>query len=997
MYRMRSLLVICALAAGVVGCGNEESGPASFASARRIDSLDEIVGGPKSLGRPGDLLLENEFFRAVILTDRPSMGPHISGGSLVDLDLVRNDTRYDGGFGRDQFNEMFPMVSMNAQATAETGGVTIAHEGSSTEAAVVRVHGPGEPFLSVLGILWGMVQMPDMWLTTDFIAEPGLPWLTVETTVSFEDEGPVTGGAPVDYPEGGIDILGAGLETGLVFGDFFLAGGSLEVFAPGIGFDEDGAVFEANQAGINSFLEPFAFPFVVGVGEGISYGLVPDAGELYVPLFTASQTALVGGAVDGNGEAERFEPGSTFTYRRHFLVGHGDVGSVVDQMIDLRGIPAGTVRGHVLERSSLLPLSGISVFVFEPGAEDPYSEWKTDIAPTDVLDDGSFGGRLPVGDWELQVYERGRGRSPRLPVTVSEGDTLDVRLEAARPGTVRVRLVDERGEPIPGKVTVFRTDGASGRHPALGDSFIAGDPETVAFAHDGFTDIPMRPGEYEVVASRGLEYEIAVSDPFRVDERSVHDLELQLVRGIDSEGWISADLHVHSSPSHDSGVSPTDRVRTMACEGVEFFATADHDYISDFAPYVEQLGLEAWVSTAPGVETTTVELGHYLAFPLQQQFLGDVGGALDWTGMLPEEIMTGLRELGRDAGYEPVVFVGHPRDGIFGYFDQYGFDPFSGDVDDPTFRPGLLTLANTLITADAASLDMDGIELFTGKRIDLHRTPLQRELDGFADDDGTDVLDWITRTMEEQEGLSEGVYRLTGELEGQVDDWFTLLNLGFRMTALGNSDTHSLTDTEAGCPRNFVASPTDAPAFIRAQDVADAVRDHRVVASYGPFLTMHVDGAPIGSDVRARDGVVGIDLRAQAPSWMSLDRIELYANGTLIREFDVPPDTPSDLRFETFIDLELDEDTWFVAIATGSEAMSPVFTSVEIPYIPLEEAVTAALQPIEAIGSFLSDPVPFPKIHPITPYALTNPIWVDVDGDGFQAPGIPGWMVPAEP
>jgi hypothetical protein len=26
------------------------------------------------------------------------------------------------------------------------------------------------------------------------------------------------------------------------------------------------------------------------------------------------------------------------------------------------------------------------------------------------------------------------------------------------------------------------------------------------------------------------------------------------------------------------------------------------------------------------------------------------------------------------------------------------------------------------------------------------------------------------------------------------------------------------------------------------------------------------------------------------------------------------------------------------------------------------------------------------------PYALTNPIWVDVGGDGWDAPGLPEWM-----
>ena len=48
----------------------------------------------------------------------------------------------------------------------------------------------------------------------------------------------------------------------------------------------------------------------------------------------------------------------------------------------------------------------------------------------------------------------------------------------------------------------------------------------------------------------------------------------------------------------------------------------------------------------------------------------------------------------------------------------------------------------------------------------------------------------------------------------QVDDWFTLLNLGYRFTALGNSDTHGTTKTESGCPRNYVYISGDDPLLV---------------------------------------------------------------------------------------------------------------------------------------------------------------------------------------
>lgn len=984
-----SMLTLCALS----GC-TVETPQEPFAQAKRMKTLGDGVGGPKAIGRPGDFVLENDRFRTVILSGRYSMGPHISGGSLVDADLRRSDARFDAGQGRDHFNEMFSTVSMNIVDAAEPASVTIASDGSDGGAAVVRVTGEGSPFLSMLDLLWGIVRMPEMWVTTDYIAEPGTPWLRIQTNVQFEEsEGPVLEGIPVEYPGDGLDVIGIGLETGVVVGDFFLAGGSLDVFAPGIGFDEDGAVFEAEEQERNIFTNPFRFPFVAGIGDGVSYAIVPEEGNAYVPLFTASQTAVISGTVAGNGVDARFEGDDSYSFDRYFLIGHGDIGSLVDQYVELRDIPHGTVSGLVLEQGTNLPMTDVDVFVFKPGADKPWSQWRTDIAPGDPLEDGSFSGQLPVGDWEIMMHDHGRPDSTRIPVTVTEGEETTVRLAAPRPGVLSFTVVDAFGEEIPSKVTIFRTDAEASRDPALGDTFIGGQPEYVVFADQGTGEVPLSPGTYYAVASRGIEYEIDVSDEFTIDETLAYDLQLQVARSVDTEGWISADLHVHSSPSHDSGVSPRDRIRTMVAEGVEFFSTNDHDVLSDFAPDIEDMGLERWVRTAVGVETTTVELGHYLAFPLRREFLGDVGGAMDWTGMTPSQIVEDLRAQGQAEGFDPLVFVAHPRDGILGYFDQYGFDPFDSTPNRVVWRPSALTLANPLITEDEAMLEMDAIELFTAKREDQARTPLVSELEGFATGDGTTMLDWTVRTMEEQEGLKDGTYLLTDELEGTVDDWFALLNIGYRHTALGNSDTHGTTSTEAGCPRNFVASPTDSPVFIRPQEVANAVKEGRVIASYGPFVTLEIDGAQIGDELKVDDGqALNFTIRAQAPSWMDLTRVELYENGELIREFSVDPGTPTTERFLTSFEHTPAQDSWYVVIVNGEQSMAPVFTQVEIPYIPLEDAVIGALGGISGIGAFLSDPVPFPKVYPIHPYALANPIWIDVGGDGFEPPGKREWF-----
>jgi hypothetical protein len=130
---------------------------------------------------------------------------------------------------------------------------------------------------------------------------------------------------------------------------------------------------------------------------------------------------------------------------------------------------------------------------------------------------------------------------------------------------------------------------------------------------------------------------------------------------------------------------------------------------------------------------------------------------------------------------------------------------------------------------------------------------------------------------------------------------------------------------------------------------------------------------------------------------MAVDRVELYQNGALIHEWE-GLDTDV-LRMRHDIEVEVTADSWFVVIAMGDGDLAPLFSPVEIPPVELQDVVVEALSAVPGVAAFVSPATPIPRDGPVLPFALTNPIWVDVNGDGtITPPGIPAFMrEPIEP
>ena len=220
---------------------------------------------------------------------------------------------------------------------------------------------------------------------------------------------------------------------------------------------------------------------------------------------------------------------------------------------------------------------------------------------------------------------------------------------------------------------------------------------------------------------------------------------------------------------------------------------------------------------------------------------------------------------------------------------------------------------------------------------------------------------------------------------GAIDDWFNMLNNGKRYGGTANSDSHHGDDI--GYPRTYVyvGEGKDDPATVRHRQVARAVRAKQMTMSRGPFLELFVNGAAIGETVEAEGEEVELKVRVSAPRWIDVNRGVIFANGEELLRFEVEID-PETHVFEWTETLTLARDTWLIAMVRGDRSMFPVAPPIDLPPVLLNEAFGTIAGPLGLGGG------PFDEVAPkmtgvFTPLAMTNPIWVDLDGGGFDPPG----------
>jgi hypothetical protein len=173
---------------------------------------------------------------------------------------------------------------------------------------------------------------------------------------------------------------------------------------------------------------------------------------------------------------------------------------------------------------------------------------------------------------------------------------------------------------------------------------------------------------------------------------------------------------------------------------------------------------------------------------------------------------------------------------------------------------------------------------------------------------------------------------LNGGSTSHLPFWMDLVARGQKVTPTGVSDAHAHTSGGIGFNTTFLYLGADDVSEYTDAALVEAFRAGRVVVSRGPFLELsELPGSTLV-------GATSLTVTAKGPSWMDLDRVQLWKDGELAEEV-----AGATATFE----LDPEQDAVYVVMASGDGNMGIVDQ---------------------------------------TPWAMSGAYYVDVAGDGWTAP-----------
>ncbi len=468
-------------------------------------------------------------------------------------------------------------------------------------------------------------------------------------------------------------------------------------------------------------------------------------------------------------------------------------------------------------------------------------------------------------------------------------------VEAPVFGRVRVSITDMSGRPSLGKVSFI------GLAPSPSPYFRPENPVVTGRSWENFKnsvypfrkalEVVLPAGTYLVASSRGPEYtrETRIVEIFGGENPP---LEFRLEKAVETRGLISVDTHMHTQNSDGSMCIP-ERLRSIIGEGLDAAVSADHNFVTEYRPDLERLGLEGNLAVIDGTEVTAKTGSiHYNTFPNQARPGEPNSGAIS----VEDETPATLFGLSRAKNQGTLIHVNHPRSGNLGYFIHYDLE------------------TETAATA-AGSFDL-----------------------------GFDVMEAMN-----------GAKRYEANRQS-TEDFFHLLNRGYPIRAVGASDSHGIDGGEPGYCRTYALYDGPKGASLDEGALVKAIKEGRSFLSNGPIVFVRANGLGLfGDTVTARKGRVDLDIRVLGAPWLDVSEVRLIVNGERRDALPMEGADGRTVKFRDVVKFTLERDAWISVEVRGRVSLYPVIQ--------------------QRSGDGLAENAAFP-------YALTNPIFFDVDGNG---------------
>ena len=542
---------------------------------------------------------------------------------------------------------------------------------------------------------------------------------------------------------------------------------------------------------------------------------------------------------------------------------------------------------------------------------------------------GKFSFRLPPGDYPVRFEDIGRDPVQR-PVSVRANQTASLDLEVPPASAARVEIRDQSGQFSPGKVQFVGMGGTP--DPDFGTEYRVHGNQNQYQTHDGRFTQQIPPGKYLVRVTHGPEFDL-FETTIDVAKGQTVDVKASLKRTVDTTGWVSTDYHSHSTPSGDNYCNTNDRLINIAAEQIEFAPTTEHNRIYDWAPYIDRLGLSPRIRTVIGIELTG-NGQHFNSFPLRRDPFAQDGGAPVWN-FDPRLNAIVLRSWGT-----PSLEQGGSRYDT-GANAQNKAALFGGG-------PDRWVQANHPIVGTVFfDRNEDGV-------VDGGFVGFERMIDA------AEV--WSTEILNLNPTYDVVARGRKYSIENRTFGWLQMLNQGRHVWCVAVSDAHRIFGNGVGDWRTYVPSSTDNPPEIDPQELIRNSKAGRMMITNGPFLEVTTaDGLPIGSTMVA-EGFVDLKIRVQAANWIDVDRVQVLVNGRQPDEYNFRKASHPAMfqngvvRFDETVRVQLQQDAHLIVVAVGENA--------------------------DLSKGWGKNPQ-----GAMRPTAYTNPIYVDVDHNGFRADG----------